>query len=210
MNPHLETPASWFGAAPADARLGVVLLHGRGQSPAHMEEQVVRRLGLSDVCYLAPLAAGSTWYPAKFLAPREDNEPSLTWALEAVAAAVTKLSSLGFAPHRQAIVGFSQGACLAADYTFHAPHRFAAIGLLTGGLIGPQGTRWPAAPRATLEGVQVLLGGSEEDPWVPAWRMKETEGVFAAAGARALLRLFSGAAHEVPDAQVELLRELLT
>lgn len=73
VNPHSELPPAHFGARLASARVVVILVHGRGQSPADMETQVVRRIGLPDVAYLAPAAEGQTWYPAGFMLPIEQN-----------------------------------------------------------------------------------------------------------------------------------------
>lgn len=59
--------------APLDkADLAVVLLHGRGGSGQDML-QLGSAFQLPNVAYLAPQAAGYTWYPLSFLAPREAN-----------------------------------------------------------------------------------------------------------------------------------------
>jgi len=58
-----------FGATVDDARLVVVLLHGRDHDPGYMDEHVVRRVDDPSLAWLAPAAPGRTWYPQRFLAP---------------------------------------------------------------------------------------------------------------------------------------------
>jgi predicted esterase len=209
MNPHLEVPLAWFGDEPSAQGLGVVLLHGRTQSPGAMKGLVVDRLALGRVTWAAPTAAGQSWYPKGFLAERVENEPSLIQALEAVRATCDALASRGVPLHRQVVLGFSQGACLAAEFLYRTRLRPAALVALTGGLIGPGGTTWAVEP-STWAGMPVVLGGSAEDAWVPAWRMEETAKVFASGGAEVACPFFPGNAHEVPDAQVAATRALLT
>jgi phospholipase/carboxylesterase len=73
-------------------------------------------------------------YPARFTAPRFANEPWLGHALAACAAAVERTR---LPPERVAIAGFSQGACLVADFVAGAPAAYRGVALLTGALIGP-------------------------------------------------------------------------
>jgi predicted esterase len=58
-------------------------------------------------------------------------------------------------------------------------------------------------------GLPVVLCGCADDPWVPAWRMRETAQVFSAAGAAVEFTLFPGDAHHVPDAQLAAARAVL-
>ena len=41
--------------------------------------QLSREFHAPDIAYLAPQAAGSTWYPYSFLSPIEQNEPGITF-----------------------------------------------------------------------------------------------------------------------------------
>jgi hypothetical protein len=75
-NPHLTQPRGCWGRAPEEAAATVVLVHGRYVGgPSDMHHQVVRRLGRSDLAYVAPTACDDTWYSLSFLAPPQDNEP---------------------------------------------------------------------------------------------------------------------------------------
>ena len=69
-----------------------ILLHGRGASAEDILS-LAREFGspraLDDVAYLAPQAAGNSWYPYSFLAPIPQNEPALTSALGIIGGLVT-------------------------------------------------------------------------------------------------------------------------
>ena len=202
-------PPVLFGAPLATARAVVIVIHGRGQNPDEMERQIVRRLDLPGVAYVAPAAADQTWYPAGFMAPIEQNQPRLDFALARLAALSDDLAARGTPPHAQVIAGFSQGACLASEYVYRRRQRVAALCAFTGGLIGPPGTVWDAS-HAEFDGMPVLLGGASEDPWVPAARMLETAAVFQRLGALAYAPIYPSSAHEINDDQIVCARTILT
>ena len=72
-DPHSNQAVLRAGTPLAEAKGAVVLLHGRGASAEDI-------LGLADafelagLAYLAPAAAGNSWYSYSFLAPIEKNE----------------------------------------------------------------------------------------------------------------------------------------
>src|SRR5258708_35791883 len=87
MGPHDNRPVLHAGAPLDSATAAMLMIHGRGASPKDI-------LGLAPVldrprfACVAPSAAGGTWYPYRFMAPRGRNEPGLDralWALEALA-----------------------------------------------------------------------------------------------------------------------------
>ena len=86
--------------------------------------------------------------------------------------------------------GFSQGACLAAEYALRHPAPFGGLLLYTGGFCGPQGT--PAPQVDAFEATPVYLGTSDPDGWVPVWRVRETAAAFTALGASVELDVFEG------------------
>jgi phospholipase/carboxylesterase len=190
------------GPAPEKARATVVLLHGRGRDPADVLS-LAERIGLDDVAYLAPAADGGSWYPLSFLAALEDNEPYLSRALETVDALVRSVAD----PRRLVLGGFSQGACLAAEYALRHPRRYGGLLLYTGGFMGPPGSR----PRRAgdFEGMPAFLGSADPDAWVPAERVGETAGVLEALGARVTTRVYAGMDHLVNDLEIAAGRELI-
>ena len=68
----------------AQARVAVILVHGRGDSAAGILS-LAEEFPFNDALWIAPQAAGSTWYPYSFLAPVERNEPGLSSALGVLA-----------------------------------------------------------------------------------------------------------------------------
>lgn len=137
QNPHASTPVLHAGVPLAEARGAVVLLHGRGGSAQDILSlsSPLHREGLA---YLAPQAAGSTWYPTSFMAPREANEPFVTSALAKVESVVAEMEAAGISRDRIVIAGFSQGACLTTEFVASHPARYAGLIAFTGGLIGPR------------------------------------------------------------------------
>jgi dienelactone hydrolase len=60
---------------PFDRAIGaVILVHGRGGIAEGMLS-LADELTHNGFAFLAPQAAGNTWYPFSFLAPVENNEP---------------------------------------------------------------------------------------------------------------------------------------
>ena len=202
----LDSPSAPFGAEEGSALLAAVLLHGRGESPGHMME-ITRRLAVPGVRYFALQAPGSEWYPLSFLAPVEANQPKLDASLDRVEQEVRALEARGWPRSRIAMIGYSQGACLASEYVYRNPTRWACLLAFTGGLIGPPGTDWPAV--GDLAHTPVLLSNGDHDPWVPWPRVQETARRFEAANADVELRLYPGRDHEVVDDEIVAGRAIL-
>jgi predicted esterase len=200
---HEGQPVLRRGPALAEARAVCVLLHGRGRSPEDVLG-LAERIALDDVAFVAPAAAEHSWWPGSFLAPFAENEPWLSSALGAVDAL---LHSLEVDLSRVVLGGFSQGACLAAEYALRHPAPFAGVLLYTGGFCGPAGT--PAPQVDAFEGTPVYLGTSDPDGWVPVWRVRETAAAFSQLGATVQLDVFEGMDHLVNDQEIAAGRALL-
>ena len=125
-NPHANQPVLRRGPAPADARLSAIAVHGRGAS-AEDVLSLADELQLPDIAWLAPQAAGSTWYPYSFLAPIAQNEPGITSGLNKIRTIIETLEREGVARDRIALLGFSQGACLSLEFAARHAQRFAAV-----------------------------------------------------------------------------------
>ena len=194
------------GAALAEAKLAVVCLHGRGGSA----EDILGlgpALGEDGIAYLAPQADGGAWYPRPFMEPIAANEPALSAALGRVGQILEGLGGQGFVPERVVLAGFSQGACLSAEYLARNPGTVGALLGFSGGLIGPS-----VADRETpadLTGVPVFLGCSERDPFIPATRVRETAEHLQKRGASVTAKLYPGNAHTINQDQVDEGRAVL-
>src|SRR5580692_8128230 len=104
-DPHAGQRVLQFGIPTTDARLTAILLHGRGSSPEDMLA-LADQLAAADVAYIAPAAAGSTWYPQSFLAPLVHNEPALSSAMRVLEGLVDSLGGHGVSVERLMIIGF--------------------------------------------------------------------------------------------------------
>jgi len=191
------------GAPPARARGTVLLLHGRGATAESMLP-LADVVAMPDLCYLAPQAEGYTWYPQSFMAPTAANEPYLTRALDRVAAIIADLLGAGVEAQGLAIVGFSQGACLASETVLRNPRPYGFVGVLSGGAIGPPGTArdYPGS----LAGARVFLGCADQDAHIPLARVRETTAVFTRMEASVTERIYPGSFHGINDDEVAHLR----
>ncbi len=138
-DPHAGQPVLAAGPAPRDARLALILVHGRGASAEDILG-LAAELQLPDVACLAPQAAGHTWYPYSFLSPIEQNEPGISSGLGVIGRLIDDLGGEGVPPARIGLLGFSQGACLSLEFAARNARRYAGVFGLSGGLIGPPGT----------------------------------------------------------------------
>jgi predicted esterase len=120
---------------------------------------------------------------------------------------VADLERRGVPAARIALLGFSQGACLALEYAARNPRRYAAVIGFSGGLIGPPGT--PFTYLGSLEGTPVFLGCSDVDVHIPAARVEETAAVMRRLGAAVDARLYPGMGHTVNRDELQAAREML-
>jgi phospholipase/carboxylesterase len=194
------------GAPTHRARAAMILVHGRGASAENMLS-LADVLAQPDFAYLAPQAARGTWYPYSFLAPLEDNEPFLSSALQTIADAVRALEQEGFAAHRIAILGFSQGGCLALEYVARHARRYGAVAGLSAGLIGPEGT--PRDYAGSLAETPMFLGCSDIDPHIPLARVRDSSRVLGALGAQVRETIYPGMGHTINDDEIARVRGLM-
>ncbi len=204
--PHQGQPVRHLGTPVEQARAAVVMLHGRGGT-AESILGLARVLDEPGFAYLAPQAAGNTWYPHSFLAPWQQNEPGVGSALAAVEAVVAQVESAGLPRTRIMLLGFSQGACLAAEFAARRPARYGGIAILTGGLIGKQIDE--AAHRGSFDGTPVFLGSGDPDPHVPWSRVAETAEVYRRLGADVTARRYPGRPHVVSQDEIEQVRAMM-
>jgi phospholipase/carboxylesterase len=180
------------------AELAGVLLHGRGKTP-HEKIDLAARLDAPAFRWVVPEAEGGSWYPNRFWDPIDRNEPWLSQALASADAAMRDASEDGrLGSDRLAIVGFSQGACLAAEYVLHHPTCCGALVVLTGAILGTSPSDW-LTRGVRLDGLRVLITGSDVDDWVPEHFVRDTADIFSSLGADVRLRIYKGRDHVVSD-----------
>lgn len=185
----------------------MILVHGRNAAPANILD-LLPRLDRPRFACLAPAAAGGAWYPNSFMAARETNEPGISSALGVLESLVADLLSRGYASEKIVLLGFSQGACLSAEFAVRHPRRYGGVMVLSGGLIGAPGTTWDDVT-GSLGGAPVFLGCSDVDAHIPAARVLESEAVFRRMGANVTRRLYPGMGHLVSDDEIGEVQRVL-
>jgi predicted esterase len=184
----------------------VILVHGRGDSAAGILG-LTQEFDTDDVAWLAPQAAGHTWYPYSFLSPIPRNEPFISSALGVLRRLVERLDADGVTSDRVLLMGFSQGACLISEFAARHARRYAGVATLSGGLIGPPGTARDY--EGAFDGTPVLIGCSDVDPHIPLERVEETTAVFRRMGADVDERIYPNMPHTINSDEIAAITALL-
>ena len=204
QGPHRNQPVRTAGVSRDEASAAMILMHGRGAT-AESILTLADELDHPHVAYLAPQAAGYTWYPQSFMAPTQQNEPGLSSALDVIGKLVRHIEEAGLPPARVMLLGFSQGACLATEFAARHPQHYGGVFGLSGGLIGPEGATFDY--EGAMDGTPVFLGCSDRDPHIPLQRVQETTAVFRELGAEVEERIYEGMGHTVNEDEVAFIRD---
>ena len=157
-------------------------------------------LGLAEVVWTARRgrAASARWELVFLLVPCADRSERAAAAVEKL---VEELGGQGLGAKRLALLGFSQGGCLALEFAARdAPS-------LSAGFIGAENTS--RAYAGSLAGTHVFLGCSDIDAHIPLKRVQDS--------ARALRRLegdvvepiYPGMGHTINDDEIGQVRAAL-
>ena len=204
--PHSGQPVRSAGVEWGQANAALILVHGRGASAADMLP-LADNLAAPGWIYLAPEAFGHLWYPQRYDTPLEKNEPFLSSALAGLDWLVEQLGSAGIPPERIILAGFSQGACLSAEYAARHARRFGGVGVLAGGLIGPRET--PRDYPGSLAGTPVFLGCSDPDPYFsPDW-IHYSAAAFTRLGACVETQLYPNLGHRINLDMLRAVRSMI-
>ena len=204
-DPHAGQLLLRAGPELAAARGVLILLHGRGGNAAEILDFAGQVAGPGFAC-LAPQAAMNTWWPGRFMEPVQHNEPFLSSALAVVGRLVAEAVSAGTPASRVALLGFSQGACLATEFLYRSATPLGAVVGCSGGLIGE--AVGPAGP-ATLAATPVLLSCSERDPHIPLARVVETGAALRGRGADVATHTYPGSSHTITRDEIDRARTLM-
>lgn len=206
QGPHQGQAVLSTGKSLDQASAAMILIHGRGATAQSI-------LGLSqefahpEMVYLAPQAAANTWYPNSFLAPIDQNEPGISSGMAQIRGIVEEIEAAGIPAERIMLGGFSQGACLASEFVARHARRYGGLFVLSGGLIGPDGT--PRDYNGNLEGTPVFLGCSDADFHIPKARVEESAAVLEKLGGSVDMRLYPGMGHTVNADEIEAVSGIL-
>jgi len=205
-NPHQGQPILMTGESLGDSKAAMLMLHGRGATA----EDILSLAGEFDqpgFTYLAPQAADNTWYPNRFTAPIEANEPWLSSALETVEYVFSQIVAAGIPPEGILLLGFSQGACLSLEYAARNARRYGGIAGLSGGLIGPEDMQREHS--GSLAGTPVFLGCSAADFHIPRQRVDQAAEVLRALGGEVTKRLYPNLDHTINQDEIDFVRGMM-
>src|SRR5262249_10846823 len=108
---------------------------------------------------------------------------------------------------RLAVLGFSQGACLALEFAARHARRYAAVVAFSGGGVGPPGT--PREYDGAVDRTPRVLGGSGRRPHHPAERVRESGDLFRRLGGQVDERIYPRMGHTINDDEIAAVRALL-
>lgn len=193
-HPHQGQRIYTLGKPLAAAKAAMILIHGRGATAESILE-LAPLLPHPNLAYLAPQAAGNAWYPNRFIAPIASNEPFLSSALQTIDDLLTAVAQAGIPAEKVILGGFSQGACLAAQFVARTPQRYGGLLVFSGGLIGPPG----GLPVYTgdLQETPVFIGCSNVDFHIPEERVHETAAILAQLGGSVNKRIYPNMEHTI-------------
>ena len=206
QGPHQGQPVRVAGEPLDRAQAAMLVVHGRGASADDILT-LTDQLAQPGFAYLAPQAAGNTWYPNRFLVPLAENEPWLSSALALVADVYSEIVKAGIPPEHVMLLGFSQGACLTLEYAARNAQRYGGIVGLSGALIGPEDT--PRDYKGSLAGTPVFLGCSDVDFHVPKERVDQTAEILRKLGGEVTERLYPNLDHSVNQDEIDFVRGMM-
>ena len=205
-HPHHGQPVLTSGEPVEHARAAMLMVHGRGATAQDILS-LADQLNQPGFAYLAPQAAGNTWYPNRFLVPLAENEPWLSSALSFVGDVFAQIIKAGIPSERIMLLGFSQGACLTLEFAARNAKRYGGIVGLSGALIGPDDT--PRDYAGSLAGTPVFLGCSDVDFHVPKERVNESAEVLKRIGGEVTKRLYPNHDHSVNQDEIEFVSGMM-
>lgn len=189
-----------------EAKKAIIMVHGRGADAADILS-LAPYLELGGFALLAPQASGYAWYPFSFLAPVQRNEPGLSNGLALLRRAVDEAQAAGIAAENIYLLGFSQGACLSAEFAARHAARYGGLFFLSGGLIGEAVDT--SNYQGDFGGTPAFFGCSDVDPHIPLARVQESAAIFRQMGANVVERIYPNAPHTVLEDEIVLVNRCL-
>lgn len=185
----------------------MVMVHGRGGSARDLLS-LAQYIDDKEFAFVAPEAAGNTWYPQSFLRPMADNEPYLSSALQVLGSLRARLQSDYNVKLPQLYwLGFSQGACLVTEFVARNAVSYGGVFALSGGLIGPDET--PRNYDGSFEGTPIFLGCSDIDSHIPKQRILDSSAVLERMGATVITKLYPNFPHSINEDELKIVNQII-
>lgn len=189
-----------------EAKKALIMIHGRGAG-AHDILSIARHLQVEDFALVAPQADNRTWYPYSFLVPIAENEPSFSKSLDTIHQVVVAIQQNGIEKENIYFLGFSQGACLALEFTARNAAKYGGVVAFTGGLIGDKVYEEHYA--GNFENTPIFIGTSDPDFHVPVERVNESEALLKKLGAAVTKKIYADMGHTISQDEIDLANQLV-
>ena len=190
----------------SQAKKALILLHGRGASAQDILS-LADHFPVEDFALFAPQATKNTWYPYSFLTPPAQNEPWLSTALEILEELVEEIKGKGIPAENIYFGGFSQGACLTAEFVSRNAEKFGGIFILTGGLIGDK--LYPENYSGDFEETPVFISTGNPDAHVPVERVQETAKLMESMKAKVRVKIYENRHHTISQEEINLVNQII-
>lgn len=184
------------GVSLREAERVLIMLHGRGANAEDIMS-ISDYLNVKNTHIIAPQATNNAWYPYSFLAPRQQNEPWLSSALDILKEILNNVMTTGLTSQQVVILGFSQGACLTLEFATVNGRPFGGVVAFTGGLIGD--VLEEKNYTGNFQRTKIFIGNSDKDPHVPMARSEESKRIMERLGAEVTLKIYPGMLHTINE-----------
>lgn len=194
------------GRALSETGKALIMVHGRGTT-AESILSLADDLEAAEFSLFAPQATNNSWYPYSFMAPVAQNQPALDSALALLQDVVNSILEQGISSQQIYMAGFSQGACLTAEFATRNAQQYGGLLVFTGGLIGAQLER--SNYHGNFKNTPILITTGDPDPHVPASRVEETVKILEEKGAMVTKKIYKGRPHTILQEEITLARKIL-
>ena len=188
------------------AKKALIMLHGRGAT-AESILSLGEHLKVDDYALIAPQATNNTWYPYSFMAPEQENEPWLSSAINIVNQTVDKVLQSGIKSEDIYFLGFSQGACLATEYTARNAQRYGGVVAFTGGLIGKEINL--SNYSGDFEQTPIFFGTGNPDFHVPVERVYTSANIARKMNADVTEKVYENRGHTISEDEINIVNSLV-
>lgn len=183
----------------------IILLHGRG-SNAQEIMSLSSEFDDNQTYFVAPQAPNNVWYPQSFMAPDQTNEPWLSSSVNTIRKLIEEIAKQ-IPKNKIYIFGFSQGACMALETASRYAEKYGGIVAFSGGLIGQNINE--SKYKGDFQGTKIFIGNSNQDPFIPLNRCKESKIVLEKFGADVTLKVYPGMPHIISDDEINWVKQNL-
>lgn len=202
----MNTEIITAGVPLAEAKKALIMIHGRGAG-SHDILSIAKYLDVQDFALVAPQAENRTWYPYSFLVPIAENEPSFSKSLDTIHQVVVAIQQNGIEKENIYFLGFSQGACLALEFTARNASKYGGVVAFTGGLIGDK--VYEEHYKGNFENTPIFIGTSDPDFHVPVERVNASETLLKKLGATVTKKIYPDMGHTISQDEIDLANQLI-